>query len=86
MNEENLMDLATRGLYSTTDLFSAINQLPTTITDPEYLFEVVQSFEYSITVHYIQELRKKYQVETFISKIFLILGYVNSRHWVVLYS
>lgn len=66
MNEENLMDLSTRGLYSSTDLFSAINQIPFIVTETDYLFEVVQSFEYSISTHYIQELRKKYQVCLFL--------------------
>lgn len=69
MNEDDLMDLSTRGFYSKTDLFSAINQLPSTINDADYLFEVIQSFEYSISTHYIQELRKKYQVSSSLNKI-----------------
>lgn len=42
--------------------FNAISRLPLSINEPEALLEVMISFEYSITEHLINELRKKFQV------------------------
>ncbi|KAH7732229.1 Variant SH3 domain containing protein [Aphelenchoides avenae] len=41
--------------------FNAISRLPLSINEPEALLEVMISFEYSITEHLINELRKKFQ-------------------------
>lgn len=67
MNEDRILEKFQSnhgggGHVTMTDLFTAIQQLPGQVEDVELLLEFVQSFEYSITDHLIQELRKKYQV------------------------
>lgn len=63
MNEEQIVEKAqnSRNLLMS-DLFSLIQRIPGKIQNVEFLFEVMQSFEYSITDHLICELRKKHQV------------------------
>lgn len=47
------------------EVFTLLNQLPSTITDVQHLIEVMISFEYSITPDLIKGLRKKYLVSSF---------------------
>ncbi|KAI1732181.1 rab-GTPase-TBC domain-containing protein [Ditylenchus destructor] len=63
MNEERLVEhsASANGAMTSTDLFSLISQVPTTVTDVEPLLEMMRSFDYSITSHLIDELRKKHQ-------------------------
>ncbi|GMT05883.1 hypothetical protein PENTCL1PPCAC_28057 [Pristionchus entomophagus] len=60
MKEEELVDLA-ESTKSSADIFNALCQIPSTLSDDDRLFEYVRSFEFSITDHLINELRKKYQ-------------------------
>jgi hypothetical protein len=65
LNEEKLLERkiqGANGLTSGTDLFSAITRIPGEIGRIEDLLEMAQSFEYSITDHLVNELRRKYQV------------------------
>lgn len=88
MNEERLVEhsASANGAMTSTDLFSLISQVPTTVTDVEPLLEMMRSFDYSITSHLIDELRKKHQVSDYnrtVNKL-NISGNFNDGKWFVM--
>ncbi|PIO75554.1 SH3 domain protein [Teladorsagia circumcincta] len=60
MKEDEIVELG-RSSMSSADLFNAISQLPQTVVEIDKLVEYMTSFEFTITEHLINELRKKHQ-------------------------
>ncbi|ETN87305.1 TBC domain protein [Necator americanus] len=60
MKEDEIVELG-RSSKSSADLFNAISQLPQSVVEVDKLIEYMTSFEFTITEHLINELRKKYQ-------------------------
>ncbi|KAK5965142.1 Small G protein signaling modulator 3 protein, partial [Trichostrongylus colubriformis] len=60
MKEDEIVELG-RSSMSSADLFNAISQLPQTVIEIDKLVEYMTSFEFTITDHLINELRKKHQ-------------------------
>uniref|UniRef100_A0A8L8JWK0 RUN and TBC1 domain-containing protein 3 n=1 Tax=Heligmosomoides polygyrus TaxID=6339 RepID=A0A8L8JWK0_HELPZ len=60
MKEDEIVELG-RSSKSSADLFNAISQLPQTVVEVDKLVEYMTSFEFTITEHLINELRKKHQ-------------------------
>ncbi|KJH44518.1 RUN domain protein [Dictyocaulus viviparus] len=60
MKEDELVDIG-KSSKSAADLLSAISQLPHSVMEVDKLIEYMTSFEFTITEHLINELRKKYQ-------------------------
>nr|CDJ82108.1 RabGAP TBC and Src homology-3 domain containing protein [Haemonchus contortus] len=60
MREDEIVELG-RSSMSSADLFNAISQLPQTVIEIDKLVEYMTSFEFTITEHLINELRKKHQ-------------------------
>jgi len=62
ISEEALLEKSQRKPMTSADLFSEINQIPSTLSNVDHLLEVLETYRYSITPHLIVELRKKFQV------------------------
>uniref|UniRef100_A0A8R1E6L1 SH3 domain-containing protein n=1 Tax=Caenorhabditis japonica TaxID=281687 RepID=A0A8R1E6L1_CAEJA len=60
MKEEEIVDIANT-TQSSADIFTALSQLPASVTQVEKVIEYMGSFEFTITDHLIAELRKKHQ-------------------------
>ncbi|KAL6723099.1 hypothetical protein Aduo_018140 [Ancylostoma duodenale] len=60
MKEDEIVELG-RSSRSSADLFNAISQLPQSVVEVDKLVEYMTSFEFTITEHLINELRKKHQ-------------------------
>uniref|UniRef100_A0A1I7X806 Rab-GAP TBC domain-containing protein n=1 Tax=Heterorhabditis bacteriophora TaxID=37862 RepID=A0A1I7X806_HETBA len=60
MKEDEIVELGLTS-KSSADIFNAISQLPNTLHDADKLIEYMASFEFTITEHLINELRKHHQ-------------------------
>ncbi|CCD69040.1 RUN and TBC1 domain-containing protein 3 [Caenorhabditis elegans] len=60
MKEQEIVEIA-ETTQSSADIFTALSQLPASVTEVEKVIEYMGSFEFTITDHLIAELRKKHQ-------------------------
>uniref|UniRef100_A0A1I7TRE3 RUN and TBC1 domain-containing protein 3 n=1 Tax=Caenorhabditis tropicalis TaxID=1561998 RepID=A0A1I7TRE3_9PELO len=60
MKEQEIVEIAD-ATQSSADIFTALSQLPASVTEVEKVIEYMGSFEFTITDHLIAELRKKHQ-------------------------
>lgn len=86
ISEETLLEKSQRKHMTSADLFSEINQIPSTLGSVDHLLEVLETYRYSITPHLITELRKKFQVSSQVGQGNMsfnrsALGQTAGRQW-----